>query len=427
MVFQNNHYHPSMSQLFHEGATAAQNSILLPLSQGINHPRRLLPSSVVGVYPSCEGFASLDATYNDNDDNNNVPYFGMMFSVDALDQPLSITTLELDLRSDLALNENEEAALVTVYMHRGEYMSVVHGPGAWTMVANSTAKPLTDTVTGAVTSHVIPVQDFSNIRMAPHSRLSLYVTMNGPYLDNTVIPADPWETNGRPQVNSTTASNNSTDSRFSTVAQDQYLIVHAGAGFSAPDFPPDGIDASSMPRFAGKVHYQVANTCPHLDDDDSPAPTNLANETGNGVTTTAVHYYYMANKALSEPIYSAIEAGINNVLNDALETNQDLARFRIEYGLTKAVGSVTAIPAAVSAEEQGKEWFRYENVATGCHSNTNRLPPVVRSPMSLAGMGGLSCRDRGCSLDAQFTIVRGRAAVPSVLLDGTNQRGDPNV
>ena len=278
-------------------------------SHALLHPngghRDLTTTSVSSI---CRDFLSLSTPFNEEDQV--IPYFGMMFSLDAFETPLEITTLELDLRHDVVSMTDPS---IVVYVYPGSFETVVSNQSAWTVVANTTVQPITNITTGEIISHIIPASTFHTFPVEAESRVSLYITMNGPYLDNTVYALD--------------------KTGEVAITGDQFDI-NTGAGFSAPNFPLEGIDKTTAPKFAGTVHYRVVGSCP----DDTTA-------TEKATVTTTVMYYYMANRELSDDIYSAATAGIENVLKDAVENDEIFQKYTNSFGLKLDVGSVVATAA----------------------------------------------------------------------------------
>jgi len=236
----------------------------------------------------CDGFAVEAAPYNDNVDV--LPYFGIMFSLDSFDQAYDITTLELDIRSDVSIADYG----VKVYMYPGSYETIESTPSAWTLVANTTAEPLINSTTGMTDSYILPAYDFSIFRAEATSRVSIFVTMNGAYLDNTVNALD-----------------NSGESAF----VGSYFSVDTGTGLSAPGFAQGSVDSVTAPKFAGKVHFQVDDSC------------------SKGTTSTAVQYRFMTNATDPNTFYSAVAGGIDDVMKEVLSSDEHFSRYQSEFGL----------------------------------------------------------------------------------------------
>lgn len=302
--------HPWITEgksLWSENLSLQRNVLRPPVAV----PRKLPASSLASV---CKGYSAFETPFND--EQNVIPYFGTMFSLDTFDDPVEITTLELDLRDDMPVDDRN----VMVYMYPGSYETTEYSSAGWTLVAHATAQPLKDFETGAILSHIIPASNFTAFRTNSRTTVSLYVTMNGPYLDNTVYALD----------------------KTGEVAfTGDHFAINTGAGFSAPNFPTQGIDRTTEPKFSGVVHYKLDSAC----DDAGESSTEQR-------VTTTVEYHFIVNQIPSDDITSAVAHGLDSTVNDILQNDVEIQHYRTSFELTKMEGSV--IVEASDSQSEGK-------------------------------------------------------------------------
>lgn len=199
---------------------------------------------------------------------------------------LDVLTFELDIRWDL----NPTDLSVEVYTLAGSYDKLFHQPDAWDQLA---ATNLVLAPEG--NSAVIPVADFKTLHVPARERRSFYVTMKGPFLDQTVYGL---QKTGDVHVK----------------GDDLQLLV--GSGFTSYKFP-DAIDTVLHPQFAGVVHYKKSFAC-----DDTQA------------STTNVEFQLIFEKnELDGALVSNTNAAIGRAVGGLLESNANLRSFVEKYGL----------------------------------------------------------------------------------------------
>ena len=155
-------------------------------------------------------------------------YRRRMFTVRTLSSSLSITTFELDIRTDKAGVD----LAVEVYTLVNGYTDAYNVESAWTLVANTKVVPVPGSTTKSV---LIPVQDFSKIFMSANELRSFYITMRNPYIEST--------------VNAIVASGE-------TAFENDVLRIDVGSGLATYKFPPT-FDTIIAPQFAGIIHYEI--------------------------------------------------------------------------------------------------------------------------------------------------------------------------
>lgn len=213
-----------------------------------------------------------------------------MFEMTAIsDSDLEVLTLELDIRWD----RNFTDLSVEVYSLAGSYDLYFDQPGAWELLASTELVPAPEG-----NSAIIPVTDFTPVRIPARGRRSFYVTMKGPYLDHTVYAL---QKTGDVHIR----------------GDDLQLLV--GSGFTNYKFP-GAIDKVLHPQFAGIIHYKKTFECA-----DSKA------------ASTAVEFQYLFEKGqLDEKFVSKANAAIEGAMDGLLKSNSVLRGFVKEYGLHKS-------------------------------------------------------------------------------------------
>jgi hypothetical protein len=231
-----------------------------------------------------------------------------MFTVRVLDRAINLTTLELDVPTDVA----GQNLGIEVYTLMDGYSALYNVPSAWTSVANTNAVP----VPGSNGGVLIPVQDFSTIAMQPNELRSFYITMNGRFLDST---ADALVQAGE------------------EVAHNDVLRVDVGNGFTSGKF--SSFDNTIYPKFAGIFHYEEAGT---------------SCETTNATLKTAVDYKFMVNASGLDPsILSKCTEETEAFFNGQIDDEDGFLReYKLKYQLTQ-----TAAPTSSESDRPiGKLW-----------------------------------------------------------------------
>jgi len=221
------------------GKSASQNRLR---KNHHHHPRKsdaTRDSSVINYNDMCSINRSFNTTYNDN--LAVPPYRGIMFEVTALGvDPLTVLTLELDLRLENATAAELENLKVQVYTASGHFHDALEQAASWHLVADATVA-----VNSNTNNAIIPVQQFHPVRIPGQQLQSFYVTTNGSYLDFTV---DALQKTGEVQVR----------------GDDLQLFVGAGltSGFQFPAV----LDKVLHPMFAGVLHYEIEHSSGNCND-----------------------------------------------------------------------------------------------------------------------------------------------------------------
>lgn len=157
-----------------------------------------------------------------------------MFTVRTLSKSLSITTFELDIRTDIAGSN----LAVEVYTLVNGYTDVYSIESSWTLVANTEVVPVPGSTSNSV---LIPVQDFTKTFMFANELRSFYITMQKPYIESTV---------------------NALIGSGETAVENDVLRIDVGSGLATYKFPST-IDTTIAPQFAGIIHYEedTAEAC----------------------------------------------------------------------------------------------------------------------------------------------------------------------
>jgi hypothetical protein len=286
----------------------------------------------------CIARGILETPFNNNLDSPS--FTGFAFDLQATTIPVSLTTLQLDVRLDLAQHELG----VQVYARQGFYESFLNDTTAWTLVADTDLVP--NPIGNGVFGAIIPVQDFNVISMGVGERWSLYVSLQGPWLDYTA---------------------NAYDSTGDIAFVDKYLEVHTGVGITDLAFS-NQIDFSVSPTFAGVVYYQTNKNC----------PANASN--------TTLQYHFVVENTTQSNVDDAISGQVDAFVNEELTTVGGLL---YEYGLSNAlhIGRVTeTLPADFTgtySKHNANDSYAstIANILTLC-SDSQVLAPLVGMPAS---------------------------------------------
>jgi len=308
-------------------------------------------TTAITAAPECDTVANVDEllplvpyTYYAspyNDDPAVVTYYGIMFTIVNSDSPIEIASFELDTRYNLpattppvvtpapafgaspvtateapvaVIVENGEGTTpassnttavdnlpqqqaevgngeisdwsVGVYTYEGGFEMVATNPSVWTQLADTQLVPVL--APDGSSSAIVPANYFTRVRLEPNEVRSFYITMQGPYIDNTV---------------------NALDDTGEVAFTSEHFSILTGAGLSNPNFPVEGIDRTTAPKFAGKIIYRERP-------DDSVEPPTCVSDSVN--VTTQVHYKFMVGGALTTDITSAVTAAIDQVMEDLL-------------------------------------------------------------------------------------------------------------
>ena len=174
----------------------------------------------------CTANKLLQTAYNEND---LVPaYPGIMFQLVSLAEDIEILTLQFDARIDEITDYSVE-----VFITDSDYESKLDDESQWTRLAKTEAS-----IAPSRQGLVIPQTDFKSIKLKRGQRRTIYIAMNGPWLD---ITAQALDKTGEIQV------------------QEQDLALYVGVGLNER-FPSD-YDKTVDPQFAGMIHYRKPVEC----------------------------------------------------------------------------------------------------------------------------------------------------------------------
>jgi hypothetical protein len=240
----------------------------------------------------CSSVIAQNTTFNAVDF---VPaYEGIMFEVFSKGDPLEILTLEINVRLD-----NTSDLFIEVYSLTGKYELVMDDESAWTLHAQTTAVPAPEG-----NGVIIPRQHFTPIRMEAMERRSLYVRMNGPWIENNV---DALMKTGE----------------IFMKAPD--LVFYTGIGLNSK-FPSD-FDKKVDPQFSGVIYYLKEHTC------DKTAKETTAN------------FEFLIMLPVTRFLMNEVDRIINEALDSQITISSKLKQFTVEYGFKRLkMATSKAIP-----------------------------------------------------------------------------------
>ena len=169
-----------------------------------------------------------------NSDKDVVTHTGLMFEIEAEAQDITLTTLEIDVKSGLGNN-----LAVDVFVTNAAVRDASGNPDQWALVARTN---LALNPGGPDSGGLIPTFDFDPVPVQAGSRKSIYVRMKGPYVDNTIRSGI-----GQPgQI----------------VEAGDHLNVYSAYMIrqTDPEFPSSLRD-DEAPVFAGRLHYSLERSC----------------------------------------------------------------------------------------------------------------------------------------------------------------------
>lgn len=233
----------------------------------------------------CVATTSLNTTYNDVAEVP--PYTGIMFEIFARTN-IEILTFEMDLRM-----ENATDLSVEIYSLEGPFALLVNNASAWELVAKTVAIP-----EPGGNGVIVPVGDFSPVKMAERTKRSFYVTMKGPYLDHRV---NALQKTGEVQISMPD------------------IEIFVGAGLTEYKFPGK-IDRLVQPQFAGVIHYTKTADCNKI------------------VSTTLVEYKLLLDRV---DLFLEANAAIAAAIDKLMQSNEVLNGYVEEFKLQIAQPAVT--------------------------------------------------------------------------------------
>lgn len=248
----------------------------------------------------CSEFTSLATSYNE--DPFVIAYSGLFFSVDVKEAPIDVLTLEVDVLSAAS------ALAIAVFTREGDYQGLEMDQTSWLQLANTILVPIPDQYNS--TRYMLPATQFDAIRLNPFTRHSFYITMLGPWIDNTVTAVD----------------------QTGLVAYDDpYVSLLSGSGAMQPYFAA-AIDTTTAPRFAGVWHYRV---------DQSDCPEEYTQ-------TSVVFRFQFDQEAMALTVATAVSDEVASRLDGELNIGS-LQGYRMVDNLQRA-----AVPS-VQVEDQACE------------------------------------------------------------------------
>ena len=239
---------------------------------------------------SCADHLALNTTYNDAPQE--VGLHGMFFHIQASDHPLTIETLELDVRMDLASDWSVE-----VYSFNGLYNLLINKPLSWDLVAATKLVPSPDRSGAAL----IPSHEFTEVYVEPNKDHSFYIVMKGPWIDHR--SDETMRVGQRDRFNSD-------------------MNVFVGAGTGATKFPEDVIDGD-WPLFAGTIFYRASATCE------------------NSIVTTMLEYDFLVRGLVTSELLAAASSSVLAVVDDKLRGVEYLKQLRRMNSLARSESVVS--------------------------------------------------------------------------------------
>lgn len=232
-----------------------------------------------------------------------------MFSIRARSTPIDITTFELDINLGAATAAGPLD--VEVYSLLDGYELSASNPSAWTSISNTVAVP----VPGEGMGIIIPVQDFTTVSMLANELRSFYITMKGPFLDNT---SDALTNSGE------------LDKEYESFS------IDVGSGLAEYSFPA-AFDTTISPKFAGIIHYKDASA------DCSSVTANTAE--------TIIEYKFLFDDAGVDDLLITNVNEATKVFFDA-EIGEYLKDYASRYRL-----EVSGTPSTESEDRQTSKLF----------------------------------------------------------------------
>jgi hypothetical protein len=275
----------------------------------------------------CTVFRKLNTTYNG--DKNVPPYVGIMFEILALTD-VEIKTFEVDIRWDL----NPIDLSVQVFTQSGPYIAYFNQSNDWTRVSS------TNLVLAAEgNSGIIPVSEFSPVKVGSLTRQSFYISMTNAFIDQTVYGLQ---------------------KTGDLYLEGDDLQIFVGTGFTSDNFP-DTYDKVLHPQFAGIIHYEKTFQC----NDDLTSSTEIE------------FLLLIEREELDESFVLNSNSIVDDKINDILESNEVLRGFVLDYGLQKSFGSTTVSETFSGA--LSKKFSSFQQISLSvlwCYDNQVNVPMI---------------------------------------------------
>lgn len=226
--------------------------------------------------------------FNDNDDA--VAFGGIMFNLKGQGDLVEVLTLDLDIRADDATD-----LAIEVYSYNGDFASAHADPDEWDLLANTQLVLYPDEY--GFKGGIIPAHAFRPFTLNNGELKSLYLKMNGPWLDNSI--------------------NVFLDNGEAVPSDNEDVIIYPGAGLSEPF--PLSYDRSTRPIFAGNMHLRTEGTCEE-------------------VPETKVEYIIVTDRQVSDALLVSISEAIDMTMESLLRVDSVLVGYQNDYDL-KQVGN----------------------------------------------------------------------------------------
>lgn len=239
------------------------------------------PSSIITLAPtpsgSFVGACTTESSLVTKLDGTTGAY-GVMFTVVAKNESLSITSLELLIGTTSNVD-------VRVYSKPGDYKGFEDTPSAWQQVANTKVQ-----ASGSTFGTIIPSQNFETVTIYPGRLHAFYVTISTPDLLYSL----------------------STNVVGTEVATNDYLSINAGAGLIDKTFSPKLLE----PRiFNGALVFIHSTSC---------------------YTQTVVSFGYHVQytpSLTSAKVYEMVSRTVGATVQSLVNTAPDLELFKTSYDL----------------------------------------------------------------------------------------------
>lgn len=231
----------------------------------------------------CTAKQLLQTAYNEND---LMPaYRGIMFQMVSLAEDIEILTLQFDARMDEITDYSVE-----VFITDSDFESKLNDETQWTLLAKTEAS-----IDPSRRGLVIPQTDFKSIKLKRGQRRTIYIAMNGPWLD---ITAQALDKTGEIQI------------------QEQDLALYVGVGLNER-FPSD-FDKTVDPQFAGVIHYRKPVSC------------------SEALYDTPVDLGFMSSQS-EDPIFVArLNKSLDDIIKDSMLKSHPFSDMTKQYNLNMA-------------------------------------------------------------------------------------------
>jgi hypothetical protein len=254
-----------------------------------------------------------------SNDARSLPYSGIMFDLFSKAEPLEILTIEFDVRNSAVTDYSVE-----VFTTDGAYASKISDRSLWRRVANAEAVPSPDG-----SGVIIPQRVFENIQLGARERLSMYIQMKGPWIENR---AEALTKTGE-------LANEGLD-----------FFSYAGIGLNSRF--PTTFDTTTDPQFSGRVYYQQSKAC-------------------EDTTETVIDVQFVGSAAPDSNTLTTMSTSVKNVVEQYVLAEEWFAGMASSSGL-----SISGTPKTTSGSYNGEcPW-------SACASFTTALTFSHKSSLS---------------------------------------------